>query len=1434
MALLFLLGVASDAAASGRNIKLLSSNPQNYVYLIGSNIAISGIVVDDQANPLSGIQVLAEDPIVRQSRFVGQPTDAGGHFTLSYSSSQTGNPGFFVVQLSTDGSVFTPVGITLNKPAVLSGAVPGLNLPIGQFSSLSTASADARTLGFQNESTPAYILPSASDQKTTGMTIGNSMAAWLVGQGKDYIKDPSNDVALGLLPTCLAGGPVNPVCDFAVSYTLTSLAHQVVKADIDLIIDRAPNLNDGQRLGAHQLVTGADLLWSATHFSSKGGIDTAVDILSASWSIQDASLQLLTDSSGNVTGLVGVGIGTGNQGARCVVVTQATVTSPQAPSAPSNLSATNMSGQIQLYWSNNGTGSTGVKIDRKTGSNGSWSQLAQVSATTSAFLNTSVSPSTTYYYRVSAYNSAASSGYSNTANATTSPATTQVVRTLTVNSSNPASGVYIYIGPNATNGVADGVTPFGRNYYAGTSVTANAPASAGANNFQKWQLDGVDFSTSLVTTVAMNANHSLTAIYSPQAPGCSYSLNPTSYAFPSGGGNDAFNVICGSGCPWTATSSDSWITLTGQTSGMGTKGISYSVAANNNTNSRTGSINVAGRTFTISQNGSVSTCTYSLSPRTYTFPSGGGTDSFNVVCSTGCPWSATSPDAWITLTGPTSGSGTTGISFSVAANPNTTSRGGRIFVEGQIFTVNQNGNTGACSYSLRESSTIWPSAGGHGAVDILCGQGCPWTATSTVPWITMDAPASASGPYGIGYTIDANTSTNSRSGSITVAGLTYSIVQNAQAPGGPPADNVLGQATFTSRLNPNPPTASSMFQPTDVAVDPTTGKVFVADTSNNRVLRFSSAAAMTNGAAAEAVLGQPTFTTKAVSTTQSGMNGVNGLTVDNAGILWVGDYLNNRVLRFNSAASKATGANADGVLGQPNFTSSAENTTQSGMIAPSGVFVDGTGALWVADKTNHRILRFNSAATKPNGANADAVLGQSNFTGNAYGLSQAKFHYPSDVAVDAAGTLWVADQNNCRILRFDAAASKPNGANADGVLGQADFNTANRICTRASMTDPSGVLMGSHGSIWAVDSSNLRVLRYDGASSKSNGSPADGLLGQPDFTTKTYNTTQTGFGFPITGCIDSAGNLFVADFTNERVLRFNQQDIVRTADIALQISPAAGGNVAGGGTFPIGNSQQIAALPVPGWEFVTWSDGVAQSSRTITVPAGGATYSAIFTPLPVYSVSPSAGSSGSITPSTVQSVNEGENITFSALPGNGYVVDQWRLNGAAVQSGGDGFTIGNVSANASVEVIFKPSPQTAFAQWSAAHFTFAQLNDPNVSGWTADPDFDGIANGLEFLFNSSPTDGTQPAQDARPQVGMETFGSITYLTLTYRKSTQADSSIVHVQVSPNLSAGSWQDVVPDMIDGLMPDPVTGDPRIKVKVNVTGDVKKFIRLKVDAQ
>ena len=355
------------------------------------------------------------------------------------------------------------------------------------------------------------------------------------------------------------------------------------------------------------------------------------------------------------------------------------------------------------------------------------------------------------------------------------------------------------------------------------------------------------------------------------------------------------------------------------------------------------------------------------------------------------------------------------------------------------------------------------------------------------------------------------------------------------------ANLVVGQADFTSSLSPFPPDASSLREPYAVVVDPLTHKVFVADLGNHRVLRYGSADALAGGAAAEAVLGKTGFTDGTyTSPSPSNMRAPAGLCIDGGGRLWVADSENHRVLMFESASAANSGAAATRVYGQLTFTTRVAATSTVGMRFPSAVCVDAQDRMWVADANNHRVLRFDSISTKPNGAAADGVLGQPDFISLTFNTGVARFDYPTGIAVSSAGTLFVADSGNHRVLRFDLAASLGNGASASAALGQQNLTTNGSGISASQMSEPSGLALAPDDSLWVCDTGNNRVIRFDAASSQLSGTAATGVIGQPNFNTKAERTTAQGLKSPrYSPFVDATGSLWVSDRANHRILRFS-------------------------------------------------------------------------------------------------------------------------------------------------------------------------------------------------------------------------------------------------------------------------------------------------------
>jgi sugar lactone lactonase YvrE len=306
----------------------------------------------------------------------------------------------------------------------------------------------------------------------------------------------------------------------------------------------------------------------------------------------------------------------------------------------------------------------------------------------------------------------------------------------------------------------------------------------------------------------------------------------------------------------------------------------------------------------------------------------------------------------------------------------------------------------------------------------------------------------------------------------------------------------------------------------------------VADSNNNRVLVYKAPFSTNEGA--NVVLGQTSSSGSTAVLTASGMNLPVAITEDNSGNLYVSDLLNNRVLQFQPPFT--TGMNASLVIGQPDFSTAAANTSQSGLGSaqggPGGLAFDAGGNLWVTDFGNNRVLEFKPPfATN---MNASLVIGQPNFTSAAPATSNTGLAGPHYLAFDGAGNLWVADSGNNRVLEF-----KPpfvTGMAASLVIGQVDFASNVSATTAIGLSVPTGVVFDGGGNLWMSDTGNNRILEFKPPF--ATGMSASLVLGQGNFTSNAAATTQNALATPFGLGFDSSGSLYVADADNNRTLVF--------------------------------------------------------------------------------------------------------------------------------------------------------------------------------------------------------------------------------------------------------------------------------------------------------
>jgi len=298
--------------------------------------------------------------------------------------------------------------------------------------------------------------------------------------------------------------------------------------------------------------------------------------------------------------------------------------------------------------------------------------------------------------------------------------------------------------------------------------------------------------------------------------------------------------------------------------------------------------------------------------------------------------------------------------------------------------------------------------------------------------------------------------------------------------------------------------------------------------------------------AADGVIGQPNFTTSTSGTTQSSFNNPAGLDVSADGVIRVSDKLNNRIMGFNSIPVSA-GANADFVLGQSDFFTSTSGNGPNQFFAP-GTAGSGSGKLAVPDITNNRVLIYNSLPTTGN-PSADLVIGAATTTGAGTGACSAST-MNAMAAHFVNGKLLIADNNNDRILIYNSIPTT-NGASADIILGS---QTCVSSATSQTFYAPSG-LWTDGKKLVVGDYGNHRVLIWNTFPTVSQ-QPADLVLGQPDMTSSAINAGGSPAANTIRSPISVWSNrtqLIVAETSNNRVLVWNTFPTVnqQAADVVL-------------------------------------------------------------------------------------------------------------------------------------------------------------------------------------------------------------------------------------------------------------------------------------------
>ena len=318
-------------------------------------------------------------------------------------------------------------------------------------------------------------------------------------------------------------------------------------------------------------------------------------------------------------------------------------------------------------------------------------------------------------------------------------------------------------------------------------------------------------------------------------------------------------------------------------------------------------------------------------------------------------------------------------------------------------------------------------------------------------------------------------------------------------------------------------TVAGLRGPQDVAIGPN-GDIYIADTGNAAIRKVSGGIITTvAGTGAVGLAGDGGLATSAA------MSSPYSVAVDSQGNFVIADYNNNRIRRVDKSSGNITTIAGTGNVG---FAGDGSPATGAVIHAPTGVALDSSGNIYFADSLNNRIRKIA-------GGNMSTVAGNGGFSSSGDGgpATSAQLNTPTDVAVDNVGNLYIADTLNHTIRKVstNGTISTYAGNSVPGNGGDGGAPTA------AQLDAPEGVAVDPAGNLYIADTQNHKVRKISGGViSTFAGSGTAGFSGDGG------SATAAALNEPFAVAVDAPGNVYIAEFGNNRVRKVDTKGIITT------------------------------------------------------------------------------------------------------------------------------------------------------------------------------------------------------------------------------------------------------------------------------------------------
>lgn len=333
---------------------------------------------------------------------------------------------------------------------------------------------------------------------------------------------------------------------------------------------------------------------------------------------------------------------------------------------------------------------------------------------------------------------------------------------------------------------------------------------------------------------------------------------------------------------------------------------------------------------------------------------------------------------------------------------------------------------------------------------------------------------------------------------------------------------------------------SQLYFPTDVAVDGS-GNIYIADYGNFVIRQITSDGIIHTYAGNNS----NTFGGDAGAPTSASLYQPFGVAVDSSGNLYISEYGDSRIRKVPAGSgSKISTIAGNGTYG---FGGDGGAGTSAQLNAPHGLCVDNAGNIYVADWGNSRIRRIASGGNISTAAGNGVV----SYSGDGGPATQAQMNFPSAVAVDSAGNVYVVEtvNNIVRMITAQGVISTFAGTGSAGFSG--DGGAANK----AQLNAPQGVAVDSAGNVYIADTGNFRVRMI---ASNGNISTFAGN-GTPGYAGDGGAASSANFYLPTAVATDNAGSVYIADYQVGVVRKVSAGTITTVAGIGASGYSGDGG-----------------------------------------------------------------------------------------------------------------------------------------------------------------------------------------------------------------------------------------------------------------------------------